>query len=118
MAGQEIKALRNNLDEMKKAVEESEEELLKGIDALSRNLPTRSFHMFFDVRDIKQYATAFLKREDIKLKDDMMDLEKRMSHLQSRMEDVERFEIDPYSSSVVNVNGRQLKTCANWKRNT
>ena len=117
MAGEEVRVIRNNINEMKKVVEDSEEYLLKGIETLSRNLPIRSCHMFFDVRDMKQYAAAILKREDMKLKEDMADLEKRMSHLELRVKDIQTREIEEYTTRYsMELADRSTEGCINWKR--
>ena len=64
--------------------------LLQDIETFSTNSSKRLINVFIEVQSVKQHTTSVLKKENVKLMEELCELERRIYQTESRMDDLSR----------------------------
>ena len=80
-----IEILKDDIENMKRLVRGSEDEMNQSIEELSWRILKRSQHTLGEINDIKQYACAVLSKENKKMKDEKIDLENRVGTVNEKI---------------------------------
>ena len=81
----EMKKMKNDINEMKEIIKLSEDRMNDSVDKLSRRIINKSAETLHEITYVKEYVFSVILKEDKKLKDDKRNLEHRVNELDHKL---------------------------------